>query len=62
MKMTEEPSPTSREEFRAELHAVLRRAYENDVEIKGGFDCRNGDGSPDWDVIVTEVETDGQSA
>lgn len=60
--MTENPQLTSREEFRAELHAVLRRAYEDGIEIKGGYECRNGDGHPDWDVVVTEVDKDGQSA
>jgi len=35
--------------------ALLRRAYDSDLEIEGGWDCRNGTDYPDWDVIVTEV-------
>ncbi|ELY65691.1 hypothetical protein [Natrinema versiforme] len=48
-------SPSSEAEVRAELKALLRRAYDSDLEIEGGWDCRNGTEYPDWDVIITEV-------
>ena len=51
-----EPPITSKEELNTELKALLFRAYENGVDVEGGFDCRNGAEHPDWDVIVTEVE------
>ena len=61
-KMTSEETPiTSKEELSGELKALLRRAYENGVEVEGGFECRNGVEHPDWDVIVTEVEKNGHS-
>ena len=42
--------------FRAELRSLLRRAHESGVDVEGGWECRNGDGVPDWDVVVTEIE------
>lgn len=60
--MTSEETPlTSKAELNAELKALLLRAYENGIDIEGGFECRNGGGHPDWDVIVTEVEKAEQS-
>jgi len=57
----EEPTITSKAELKAELQTLLIAAYQSDVDVEGGFDCRNGAGHPDWDVIVTEVEKNGQS-
>ena len=54
--MTAEETPiTSKAELNAALKALLRRAYDNGIDVEGGFDCRNGVEHPDWDVIVTEV-------
>jgi hypothetical protein len=58
---SEEASLTSKEELNAELKALLRRAYENGIDVEGGFECRNGVEHPDWDVIVTEVEKNEHS-
>ncbi|WP_252700358.1 hypothetical protein [Natronosalvus vescus] len=52
---TTEDALSSDEDFQAELQALLLRAYTADIDLEGGWDCRNGDGHPDWDVIVTEV-------
>ena len=46
---------TSEEELHTELRALLLRAHEGGVDVEGGWDCRNGSGDPDWDVIVSEV-------
>lgn len=55
--MTSVETPlTSKEELNAELKALLLRAYENEIDVEGAFECRNGVEHPDWDVIVTEVE------
>lgn len=52
----EEPPLTSKAELSAALQALLVRAYENGIDVKGGFECRNGAESPDWDVLITELE------
>lgn len=53
--MAEDTPISSPEEFNAELRALLRRAHESGVTVEGGWECRNGAGCPDWDVVVTEV-------
>ena len=58
---TEGTSVTSREELNAELKALIRKAYENGMDVEGGFECRNGVEHPDWDVIVTEVKKNDHS-
>lgn len=52
---SEETPPTSNAELNAALKTLLRRAYDNEVDVEGGWECRNGGEHPDWDVIVTEV-------
>jgi len=58
---SEEPPLTSKEELNAKLQALFLRAHENGLDVEGGFECRNGAGHPDWDVIVTEVEKNDKS-
>lgn len=53
---SEETALTTQTGLHAELKALLRRAYTNGVDVEGGWECRNGDDHPDWDVVVTEVE------
>lgn len=48
--------PTTEAEFTAALQSLLLNAHENQVNIEGGWDCRNGGGHPDWDILITEVE------
>lgn len=61
--MTAEETPlTSEEALNAELKALLRRAHTGGIEVKGGWDCRNGPEHPDWDVIITEVRKNDESA
>jgi hypothetical protein len=52
----EEPPVTSEKELHTELQSLLRRAHENDIDVEGGWDCRNGCEHPDWDVVITEVQ------
>ena len=60
--MTSEETPvTSKAELNDELKALLLRAYENGIDVEGGFECRNGVEHPDWDVIVTEVQKNDHS-
>lgn len=56
-----ETPPTSKEELNTELKALLVEAYENGIDVEGGFECRNGVEHPDWDVIVTEVKKNDNS-
>lgn len=48
-------APNDEAAFQAELRALLRRAHESGVDVAGGWECRNDEGRPDWDVVVTEV-------
>jgi hypothetical protein len=50
------PTPTSQAELNDELKALLRRGHDNGVDVEGGWECRNGTGHPDWDIVVTEVQ------
>ena len=60
--MTSEETPiTSKAELNAELKTLLTTAYENGIDVEGGFECRNGVDHPDWDVVVTEVEKNEHS-
>lgn len=52
---TDDDPPSEAAEFRDELGALLRRAHDAGVDVEGGWDCRNGGGHPDWDVVVSEV-------
>lgn len=51
----QEPPITTKAELNEEIEALLWRAHENGIDVRGGFECRNGVEHPDWDVIVTEV-------
>ncbi|ELZ09379.1 hypothetical protein C479_11175 [Halovivax asiaticus JCM 14624] len=59
--MSEETPPTSKAELNAALQTLLIGAYKNGIDVKGGFECRNGVEHPDWDVIITEVAKNDQS-
>lgn len=47
--------PATQADLQTELQSVLQRAHANGVNVEGGWACQNGDGHPDWDVVVTEV-------
>ena len=49
--------PASAAALNAELAALLRRARDNGVDVRGGWTCPADADAPDWDVVVTEVET-----
>lgn len=48
-------------EFADALLALVRRAHFGGVDVEGGWDCRTEAELPDWDVVVTEVETTASS-
>lgn len=47
--------PETAAEFNDALDRLLRRAAAADVDVAGGWECRNSDDYPDWDVVVTEL-------
>lgn len=53
--MTTDSELETRSDLNAELKSLLRRAYANEIDIEGGWECLNHDDHPNWDVIVTEV-------
>jgi len=52
----DDPAVTSEQELVAELQDLLRRAESDGVDVRGGWECRNGASHPDWDVVITELE------
>lgn len=48
--------PTTQEALDEALQTLLQQAHENGIDVQGGWECRNGDSYPDWDVVITEVE------
>jgi len=58
---SEETTFTSTEAFNDALKLLLRRAYNDDIDVEGGWECRNGTEHPDWDVVITEVTKNGDS-
>ncbi|OYR47791.1 MULTISPECIES: hypothetical protein [unclassified Halorubrum] len=52
----DDDAPTAEAEFRDELQTLLREAHDEGIDVEGGWDCRNGPGHPDWDVVVSKVQ------
>lgn len=60
--MTDGEQPiTSRSAFRTELTALLKRSLDGGLDVRGGWEWRNGDGRPDYDVVITEVRSNVSS-
>lgn len=47
---------TSAEAFREALGEMLRSAHTNGIEVRGGWELRNGPALPDWEAVVVEME------
>jgi len=45
-------------DLQEDLSALLERAHENGVDVRGGWECPNGEDPPAWDVVVTAVDAD----
>lgn len=56
--MTDDRGPATDAELQAELAALLRRARDSGVDVRGGWECRGSDGQSDWDVVVAELQSD----
>lgn len=52
---------TTEAEFDATLERLLLTATSNGVNPEGAWEYRNGDGTPDFEVLVTELADDGAS-
>lgn len=46
---------TTAEEFNESLNELVQSAYDNSVDIEGGWECRNPSENSDWDVVILEV-------
>ena len=60
--MTDVEAPTSADELQTDLQALIRGAHSNGVEVRGGWECRNGETYPDRDIVVNEVSKPDESA
>ena len=40
------------------LTEMLREALDNGVDVGGSWVVRNGDGTPDWEVLITQLATE----
>lgn len=54
---TDDSQPVSAPELQQKLESLLRRAEQEGVDVAGAWTCRNGDGTTDWDVVVTELQS-----
>lgn len=52
---SDDSGPVSAPELQRQLGSLLRRAEQAGIDVSGGWTCRNGDGTTDWDVVVTEL-------
>ncbi|QSG12280.1 Uncharacterized protein HSBGL_1869 [Halapricum desulfuricans] len=43
-------------DFEAALRAVLDAALQNDIDPRGSWEHRDGNHSPDWEVLITELQ------
>lgn len=57
--MDSDRGPATEAELQAELQALLRRARDSGVDVRGGWECRSDERASDWDVVVTELAADG---
>lgn len=54
--MTDATDPIgSTDAFQGELQELLVRADAGEIDVLGGWQCRNGQDHPDWDVVITEL-------
>jgi len=42
--------------FNAALADLLVRAHAEGIDVQGAWACRSGDGSPDWEAAVVELD------
>lgn len=54
--MTVDSAPSSEAEFHAELQSLVRRAHDEGIDVRGGWECRNDAEYPDWDVVISELQ------
>lgn len=46
---------TTADEFNEALNDLMRTAYDNGVDIEGGWECLGSDEDADWDVVILEI-------
>lgn len=58
--MTRNDSPADAKAFHAALSQLVHDAHENGVSVAGGWECRNGPDTPNWEAIIVEVTSPTQ--
>jgi hypothetical protein len=53
--MTVNSDPTTRAEFRDRLDDLIADARRNDVDVEGGWACRETADQSDYEVLISEV-------
>lgn len=43
-------------EFNAALTELLDSAHDASVDVQGAWACRTGDGGPDWEAAIVELD------
>lgn len=46
---------SSSAEFEDALTAVIETAVSEDIDIRGAWECRNGDSHDDWEITITRL-------
>lgn len=52
------PAATDADSFNRALTTLLLAAFDNGVDVVGGWDCSTDGDSPDWDAVVVELAAD----
>ncbi len=48
--------PKTVEELQSALNRTVRQAYQNGVDVEGGFDCVDRSSEePDWTIEISEI-------
>lgn len=55
--MTDGEPPSTEAGFRRDLQSLISRAHEAGVDVAGGWECRDEEGRPDWDVVISELQS-----
>lgn len=50
---------TSATAFEETLAHMIRSAHRNGVDVEGGWVCRNGDTTPDYEAVIVELRKSG---
>jgi len=55
------PAATDADSFNDALTTLLRSAFDNGVDVEGGWDCATDGQTSDWDAVIVEVVGESDS-